>query len=96
MSPGSFVDSEPVDTLFEVSYRLPGGGDTGVDIGFGRLGSHLFGGEEYPVAEFLGQCGGAGRSHVGYVAEIGTLFEYTGQLLFVYYLLAGGVDEYGS
>lgn len=91
-----FVYSESLFAGGQVGYDLTGGGDSGVDVGFGCLRSHFFRGEEYAVAEaFFHFCGAFG-GYVGCIFEVRALVKCSNQSVFVDHFFAGGVDEESS
>lgn len=72
MAPGHLlVDLIAGIAVAQISYRLSGCGYAGVDIGFGGLGAHLFGREEYSVSEPGFQIVGRIRLDVGHIFKVG-------------------------
>ena len=68
-----------------------GGGDTGIDVGFGCLCTHFLGGEEVATGEFLGEYVGIGGGHIGNVPGGRAVFPRGPPFFFLGKHLAGGV-----
>ena len=67
------VDSESFATVFQETYNLLGGGNTGVDVRLGSLRTHLLRCREVTCRELLGKLGIGSGHDVGHILQVGTL-----------------------
>ena len=75
---------------------LPCCGQSGVDVGLGRLGTHLLGRGEETLAEERGELLLRVGGYVGYVLQIGALREGGLKSFLVDNLLARRIDQRGT
>ena len=62
------VNLEAVPAVLQVSYHLVGGGQAGVDVGLGGLGTHLLRGEQHALGILGLELVGIGGLHVSHIA----------------------------